>query len=181
MKISADTVEKAKNGDKEAFAQIYDSIATDLYKLALFNLGNTYDAEDVVSETFVEAYKSIKTLRDLNSFKPWIMRILYIRCKRKVSEYIKGRSNSDIEEFTDLCDEKIDMEKDVSEKSTIMSALDMVSFEEKEIVLLYVIHGYTTKEISKILNMPHGTVSSKLHRTYAKLRKILTEMEDFNE
>ena len=181
MKISADTVEKAKNGNKEAFGQIYDSISTDLYKLALFNLGNTYDAEDVVSETFVEAYKSIKSLRDLNSFKPWIMRILYIRCKRKVGEYIKDRANSDIEEFTDLCDENFNMEKEVSEKSAVMSALDKVSFEERQIVLLYVIQGYTTKEISKILNMPHGTISSKLHRTYAKLRKILTEREDLNE
>lgn len=175
MKISTKTVESARNGDKESFAALYDSVKDDLYKLALYNLGNSHDAEDAVSETFVEAYKGIAGLRDPASFKAWIMRILYIRCKRKVADYIKDRNQLDIEEMVDLTDEKDDMEGSVSEKFTVSSALNLLNSDEKNIVILSVLHGYTTKEISKIMNIPHGTVSSKLYRTYGKLRKILTE------
>ena len=82
MKIETEPVRSARLGDKESFAQVYDQVAMDLYKVALYTLGNAHDAEDVVSETFIEAYKGIKNLRDDSSFKPWIMRILSIRCHR---------------------------------------------------------------------------------------------------
>ena len=177
MKISEKIVEAAKNGDKESFAILYDSVKDDLYKLALYNLGNPHDAEDAVSETFVEAYKGISGIRDSSSFKAWIMRILYIRCKRKISDYIKDRHCLDIDELVDLTDEKDDMESSISQKIAVISALNQLGNDEKNIVILSVVHGYTTKEISKIMNIPHGTVSSKLYRTYGKLRKILTEKE----
>ena len=54
---------------------LYDQVAKDLYRVALYTLGNPQDAEDVVSETFLEAYKGLRNLRDDSKFKAWIMRI----------------------------------------------------------------------------------------------------------
>lgn len=78
---------------------MYDMIAPELYRVALYTLGNAQDAEDAVSETFVEAYKGIRNLRDESSFKRWMMTILSIRCKRRIGGYIKERKNVDIDEM----------------------------------------------------------------------------------
>ena len=104
MVVDVAAVEKARRGDKDSFAEVYRQIADDLYRVALYSLGNSHDAQDVVSETFIEAYKGIANLRDENSFKPWIMRILSIRCKRKIGQYISGRNELDIDDFLDLSD-----------------------------------------------------------------------------
>ncbi|MEG1620831.1 MAG: sigma-70 family RNA polymerase sigma factor, partial [Oscillospiraceae bacterium] len=138
-----------------------------------YNLGNPHDAEDIVSETFIEAYKGIKGLRDENSFKPWIMKILYTRCKRKITQYIKDRPNSDIDDELDLVDENFSVEDEITEQTTLKSAIDKLAIDERNILLLSSLHGYTTKEISNMMDLPHGTVSSKLHRTYAKMRNML--------
>ena len=83
---------------------------------------------------------------------------------------MKFRGNCDIDDFIDLADEK---NEDAGERAELLSALSELSSEERMIVILSSLHGYTTLEISKILGKPHGTISSKLCRTYAKLRTKL--------
>ena len=173
MKIETELVRSARLGDKESFAQVYDQVAMDLYKVALYTLGNAHDAEDVVSETFIEAYKGIKNLRDDSSFKPWIMRILSIRCKRRIGGNVKEKGNIDIEECINAPAEEGDLAGSASERVTVLQALDSLSEQERLIISLAVMQGYTTREVSEMLNIPHGTVSSKLHRSLIKLRKIL--------
>ena len=55
MDINLEYVSRAKQGDAQSFAMLYDQVAKDLYRVALYTLGNPQDAEDVVSETFLEA------------------------------------------------------------------------------------------------------------------------------
>lgn len=173
MTIHAEKIEAAKRGNKESFAQVYEAIAPDLYKVALYTLGNTHDAEDVVSETFIEAFKGITKLRNANSFKPWMMRILSVRCKRKIAEYVKGKNVFDIDSFITSLPDEANLSADVSEQITLMEALGRLSHQERMIVTLSVLQGYTTKDIATIMGSPQGTISSKMHRTLAKLRKML--------
>lgn len=122
MVVDVAAVEKARRGDKDSFAEVYRQIADDLYRVALYSLGNSHDAQDVVSETFIEAYKGIANLRDENSFKPWIMRILSIRCKRKIGQYISGRNELDIDDFLDLSEEGEGVETRSTQKMALLSA-----------------------------------------------------------
>ena len=171
--IDISKVEAARQGDKDCFAQVYESIAPDLYKVALYTLGNAHDAEDVVSEVFIEAYKGIAGLRDQDKFKFWMLKILSIRCKRKIAEYVKGKNTFDIENFITTLSGEGEMDGEVAEKVTVIDALKRLSDQERQIVVLSVLQGYTTKEIAGILGSPHGTISSKLHRALAKLRRML--------
>lgn len=171
--IDAEKIEAAKLGDKESFAQVYEAIAPDLYKVALYSLGNTHDAEDVVSETFIEAYKGIGKLRNVGSFKPWMMRILSVRCKRKIAEYVKGKQVFDIDNYITTLSDDVDLSADVSEQITVMDALARLKPQERMILTLSVLQGYRIKDIALIMGSPQGTISSKMHRTLAKLRKIL--------
>lgn len=173
MIIDFKKVEAAQKGDKDMFAQVYDCVAPDLYKYAAYTLGNLYDAEDVVSETFLEAYKGIGKLRDPQKFKPWIMTILSARIKRKISEYVKHKNNVDIEDFSFVLSDDSNLGAELSDSVTVAQALATLSQQERQIINLSVMQGYTTKEIAAIIGSPQGTVSSKLHRALIKLRKLI--------
>lgn len=175
MVVDVNAVRQARLGDKDSFAAVYQQIADDLYRVALYSLGNAHDAQDAVSETFIEAFKGIRNLRDDNSFKPWIMRILSIRCKRKIGQYITGRNEMDIDDFLDLSDGNESVEEQSTQRVALVHALETLTPQEREIVALAVIQGYTVRETAEILGAPQGTVSSKLHRTLKKLRANLEQ------
>ncbi len=168
MVLNQQDVTKARCGDRAAFGALYDAVAPDLYRVALYSLRNPQDAEDAVSETFMEAWKGIGSLRDDGSFKPWIMRILSIRCKRRIGGYVREKGNIDIEDYVEE-----GVPDQSSARAEVLDALDKLSGEERQIVLLNTLEGYTMREIAEILQMPQGTVSSKLHRTLKKLRTLL--------
>lgn len=170
MKPVMEDISQAKAGDREAFGRLYQSVALDMYKMALYTLGNREDAEDAVSETFVEAYKGMHNLREEESFKPWIMRILSIRCKRRIGGYIKEKGNIDLDDYIEQGEQG---DGGHSKRAEVLEAMNRLEPEERELVVLSVLHGYTMREIADIKELPQGTVSSKLHRTLKKLRKML--------
>ena len=90
-------IKRAKRGDAEAFGELYKDIYKQLYKFAYYMLKNAEDAEDVVSETVMDAFSSIKKLKMEESFSSWIFQILSNKCKRKMKEYYQKR-NEDTED-----------------------------------------------------------------------------------
>ena len=175
LDINPELVARAKLGDKQSFAQLYDLVAKDLYKVALYTLGSQPEAEDAVSETFLEAYKGLKNLRDDTKFKAWIMRILSIRCKRKITGLVAAKQQISLEDFVETADDVSPETADCSDRVTLRQALDGLAPDERAVVILSAVQGYTTREIGEIMGMPHGTVSSKLYRTLIKLRKKLEQ------
>ena len=173
MTIDIQMVAQARAGDTESFSLLYEEIKDELYKYALYTLGNTHDAEDAVADTFVEAYKGIANLRDEAAFKAWIFRILSVRMKRKISDIIKRKNTVNIEDFIGDFAADTDIERETSDKVVALGALGRLSNDERMIVVLSAVQGYTTKEISEMLSVPHGTVSSKLHRSLIKMRKMI--------
>ncbi|MBQ6877683.1 MAG: sigma-70 family RNA polymerase sigma factor [Oscillospiraceae bacterium] len=174
MKVEYDLVVKASKGDKDAFSDLYYSCYRDLYKFALYTIGDSELAADAVSDAFVDIWKGIGKLRDAESFASWAFRILSVRCKKEISDMIKRKS---IYNFDDLietpCAGSENIEEDISESASLSSALSKLDGEERMIVVLSVLHGYSNREIAAMIGKPQGTVSSKLHRTYAKLREML--------
>ncbi len=173
MDITLSLVHKAKNGDKEAYGALYSEIYKDLYRFAYYTLGNREDAEDAVSEAFLEGFRGLKNLRDDKLFKAWMMRIISIRCKRKIKHYVSTRQNIDPEDISDHVI-SFDLNTDNDERLSLLSALSTIDHSERTILILAVVEGYKTREIAEILGCPQGTVSSKLYRTLKKLR---TELE----
>ena len=74
-------VKRAKRGDTAAFAELYGTIYKRLYQFALYTLGNTQDAEDVVSAAVMEAFENIGKLRKEDAFSAWMYRIVANMCK----------------------------------------------------------------------------------------------------
>ena len=174
MKYEMTDVINARLHKDSGFEKLYISIYEDLYKMAFYIMGNKECAEDVVSETIIDAYNSISGLRDENKFEQWIIRILTVKCKRKFKEKynkitVYNPQVSDLSEM-EMNDEK--SEKGF-EHTAVRLALDKLSRDEKIIVTLSVVEGYQSKEIGKILSMNASTVRSKLNRSLKKMKIYL--------
>lgn len=158
-------VKRAKEMDAEAFAKLYQEIYKDLYRFAYYTLRNTHDAEDVVSETVVDAYYGIAKLKDEKAFRGWIFKILSVKCKRKLKEYVNKTVSLDSQ--TDIPDKEKEHYEDLN------SAFLSLSDRERMILSMSVFAGYKSAEIGKKLHMNHNTVRSVQSRALDKLRAIL--------
>lgn len=172
MKTNQQLVLRAKNQDPEAFAELYKDVYKDLYRFAYYTLKNQHDAEDVVSEAVMDAYRNINQLKNPDSFKSWIYQIVSYKCKKKIREYQKQ-----CEEITEQIPDKV---YDPSEHTSVRNALDSLSEEERLIVTMSVFGGYKGKEISTILHKKHSTIRSKYRRALEKLKDSLGYEMDKN-
>ena len=75
MNFNRKDVLAATKGNMQAFEQIYIDINNDLYKMALYILGNSELAKDIVSETIIDALKGIKKLKSADAFESWILKV----------------------------------------------------------------------------------------------------------
>ena len=155
---------QAKHGSREAFSSLYALIHHDLYRFAFYALGNREDAEDAVSDAVANAYASIQHLKDPQAFKAWMFTILSRGCKSRVRQILTERKTTRIDDLYDLGTEP-DLLSAIYMREQILS----LNQEESAIILLCVIGGYTSIEISKMLNKPAGTIRSKCSRALDKL------------
>ena len=163
MVINPEIVKQAKASDAAAFAELYETVYKDLYRFAYYTLKHPQDAEDVVSETVIDAYRGIHRLRSEEAFQGWIFKILSNKCKRKLKEYV-GK--------TLTLDETLPLpEADYATGYDMHTAFSQLADDERLIVSMAVFGGYTSKEIGKILHMNDNTVRSRQSRALAKLKK----------
>lgn len=158
---------KAKKGDTAAFAQLYSAIYKDLYKYAYFTLKTKQDAEDAVSDTVTDCFATIKKLRDENSFKSWMFKVLSVKCKRRLTQYYN--MPSDIDALADNEASSCDYDTDIDLKNAFMS----LNEDDRMIISLTVFGNYDSAEVAKILDMNRNTVRSRYSRALAKLREAL--------
>lgn len=160
-------VKRAKQGDTEAFATLYEEIYENMYRFALYTLRHTADAEDVVSETVMDAFASIGKLRSEEAFKSWIFQILSNKCKDKLREYSKK---------TYELDETITETQAVTgpeDSAIVRRSFFELPHEERIIIGMHLFCGYKSREIAEILHMNENTVRSKESRGLKKLARNL--------
>ena len=167
-KIIDNLVSSAKNGNAEAFGELYEIYSKDMFRFAYYYLGSYATAEDCVSECVCLAFQKIGSLRKSSSFKSWLFKILHNCCNNAMREKILSTGNVEYTSLTNLASEE-----DMGEKLSLKEALAALSGEEREIVILHYCHGYTSKEIGEILEMNDATVRSKIMRSGEKMRKFL--------
>lgn len=161
MKNNLQLIQKAKQGDAYAFSQLYEQIYTDLYHFALYTLKNPSDAEDVVSETIIDAFLQISKLRKAESFKSWIFKILSNKCKQRFKE--PDLPIEEIWDFPEPSHQNIDM------NILIREEFFSLSDEERLIISMHLFAGYKSREIAKILHMNESTIRSKESRALKKM------------
>ena len=163
-------ISEAIAGSKEAFCALYGQYKDRLYRYALYRLGDPTEAEDAVSDCVLAAWKSIGSLRSEKAFGTWIFRILSNCCASRIREMIGTRGNLEriYQEGADRVSAPSSLSVELGE------ALAQLREEERDIVLLSVIGGLNSSEISSLTGLAAGSVRSKLSRSLAKRREFLS-------
>lgn len=160
-------VEKAKNGDEKAFIELIISINDYLYKIARTRLYCQDDIEDVIQDTILSAYCSIKKLKHPEFFKTWIIKILINNCNKVYND----KSKNDIH-YEDYLLESYSKEQNEFESNIdFYILLKNLNYNERIVIVLYYGLGYKINEISKILETNENTIKSRLARGKEKIKE----------
>jgi len=160
----------------DTFTKLYSEVAKDLYRLALYFLKNKEDAEDIVGEAVLDAYRQIESLREESLFKNWIVKILTNKCRMKLKEYALLKEKPS-ENIVELSDERTKREgqRDEFNRIELKELLMELENEERIIICLSVFEGYKGDEIAELLGLKPATVRSKKQRALAKLAGLIKE------
>ncbi|WP_243175646.1 RNA polymerase sigma factor [Clostridium gasigenes] len=160
-------VKLAKSKDKEAFTNLIHENLTSMYRVARGILSTGQDVEDAMQNTTLIALNKITTLRDEKLFKTWLIRILINECN-KIYKYNKRSMNEIIEETYTI---------DTTNNIDLYNAISRLSDELRVSTILFYFDDLTYKEISNVLDVPEGTVKSRVFRAKKVLYELLNSEE----
>ena len=155
----------------EDFVSRYEKIYPKMYRTAYYYLQNRQEAEDAVADAVLTAYEKQEQLKDTEKFEQWMMRILVNRCKKRMKTWFKKEEPMD--SFLDSAHKGALQDMDLAEVSAVKQVFWELKEEERFIVALSVLGGYTSEEIAYILHKNHSTVRSKYRRALQKMREKL--------
>lgn len=151
----------------ERFAYLAEQYMDTVFRVAFSYLKNGADADDVTQDVLIQLYKTDKEFVSDSHLKNWLIRVTVNACKKTFRS--PWRRTQSLEDYAEtLCFET----RETSELFFQVMALDR---KYRTVVLLYYYEGYAIREIAQMLRVPENTVSTRLARARAKLRKILTE------
>lgn len=147
----------------------------DLYRIAMWLCRNQTDAEDLVQETMFQAMRSFHLYEAGTNCKAWMSRILYIQNSKRIRNILKLRLVEDVDNNILL---NAPFEPEVSEKITdeeVLAAIWRLAEHYRTVLVFADVEDLTYKEIAVILELPIGTVMSRLFRARKILRLDLAE------
>jgi len=184
-------VEACRRGQTEAFGTLVGRYQERLHATILRLIGSAEDAEDVLQDAFVRAFERLDQFHGDSSFYTWIYRIAVnlalsgyrrrrVRASLKRSRMWSAPVSSEPADESHESDPTLSLERAERERM-IEDALDRLGPEHRAVVILKDFDGHRYEEISAILDIPVGTVRSRLHRARCELRELLRKLVDAEE
>lgn len=172
-----DLVEEARLGNNEAFEQLIKENKLKMYKVAKSILKNEDDICDAIQNALISAYSNLNKLQNNKYFSTWLIRILINKSYDIINKNQKSYSTTtDIDEYNS--DENLKSFDSYNSESLIENVLCELEDDLKTITVLYYYNDYSVGDISIILNIPEGTVKSRLSRARKKIYEIIKSEED---
>ena len=180
----SDNLEKLKSGDEQAFEAFIRENQTKLYRIALSMVRNPQDAEDIAQEASVKVYLSISSFNGQSALTTWVYRIVYnlsidfLKKHGKRSKVTKTLDDPEDPELLDLSDDSFLPEEAFEKKQMkqdLYDALRMLPDEQRELIELKDIHGFSYEEIVEMTSLKEGTLKSRLNRGRLALKKYLSQ------
>ncbi|MCM8764716.1 MAG: sigma-70 family RNA polymerase sigma factor [Candidatus Omnitrophica bacterium] len=178
-------IERAKNRDNAAFEELVKRNQAKIYNLGLKLLGNKEDAADLLQETFINAYYALPKFEGKSAFSTWLYRIAtnnaFMKMRKKKIPLVRfetERGDSSGYEFSpgmpDWSNDPGVHMKNQELKILIEKSVNALPGKYKTIFVLHDIEGFSTEEISKMLNLSVPAVKSRVHRSRVFLRDKLS-------
>ena len=161
--------------DKAAFAQLVDRYRDAVCGVTYHYFGNFEDMQDAAQEAFIQAYTNLRQLRDLDKFGPWLRQIAANICLstlRSRRETAVDPAQVDVRPESGADDEA----RRSAVRMVVREALQNLSEDVRLTVTLSYINGYSHAEVAQFLDVPVGTVRSRLYSAKKQLRKEMIDM-----
>ena len=171
----ADLIRQAGRGNVEAFNLLISRWEKRVFNYLLRLVNNREDALDLTQDVFLKAYQNLRKLEDAARFAPWLFRIAH---NQACSMFRKRKPEADVDEVRpESAEEGITVAGSavfpVELSLAVASALDRLSPEQREAVVLKVYQGFKFEEMAEILSCPVSTVKSRLYTALDLLKAEL--------
>jgi RNA polymerase sigma-70 factor (ECF subfamily) len=182
-----DTIDKAKNGDLAAFNRLVMAYQGTAYNVAYRVIGNGEAAADACQDAFIKAYKAIRQYQG-GSFKGWLLRIVTNTCYDHI-RYKSRRPAASLDDLTENPNDhslKLVSDAEPPEEHVLRDELnDIIQVginqlpeDQRMILVLSDVQGFSYQEIAEIIDQPLGTVKSRLSRGRRRLRDFLLTQQE---
>lgn len=156
-------------GNTKALEKLYRGVSPSVYAFALSLLKNSHDAEDVLHDSFLLIWRNAPAYRSEGKPMAWILTITRNQCFKKLRQQKRYISMSDWETEVFLPDETLSAE----EKLLLQHCMNLLTEEERQIVILHAVAGLKHRQIAQFLEIPLSTALSKYHRAIKKMKNNL--------
>lgn len=179
-------VKRCKNGDREAFNELFAEYETKVINIAFGMLSNRDDAHDAAQEVFIRVYRNISGFKENSSLSTWIYRITSNVCNDILRKRMKhsntvsiNASNDEDEEYEinirDTAPTPDEYAEHNETQRIVREAISNLSAEYREVITLCDVEDMSYDDTALVLKCPVGTVKSRLNRARKALRKKLSE------
>jgi RNA polymerase sigma-70 factor (ECF subfamily) len=189
-KIQKEVIEGCKAGDQKAFTEIVLHYQKKVFNIAYRMLGNMEEAKDLAQEVFISVFESIKGLREEAKFDAWLTQVTLNHCRNRW-QYLRRRRYFNSDSLDDPLEtengaiprpiyDRTENPETLYEKKLVQQVIQRgllkLRGDQRELIVLRDLQGFSYKEIGKMLGLPEGTVKSKLHRARVDLKEILERL-----
>lgn len=170
-----EVLKRLAKGDKTALEELYHETKAAIYGFSLTITKNPADSEDVLQETYLKIWTNADRYTAKGTPMSWILMIAKNLSLMKLRE---KKRHQDLEpEEWDMEFHIPDSAGNTEDRHLLEAALNLLTLEEREIILLHAVSGLKHREIAELLDMALATVLSKYHRALKKLRKYIEGVE----
>ncbi len=169
----SDLIKGSIEGDSKMQEALYNKYASKMYAVCLRYAGNNDDAQDLLQEGFIKVFRNLEKYRHEGSFEGWLRRIFVNTSIEQYRRKVHLNSISEQEE-RGIEDASVSVLDQLAERD-IVQLVQELSPGYRAVFNLYVIEGYSHKEIGELLSISEGTSKSQLARAKAILQKKVAE------
>ena len=172
-------VQRSRAGDREAFEELVRLTARLVFARAYLECGDVHAAEDLVQETYLRAWRSVRQVKDANSFRPWLMSILHAVVVDSARHNARKKRSGNTAELTDVPDMRTpaDALTTDEERQAALSALRGLPEEYRQVLTLRYLAGADYETIGRELAISNGSLRGLLHRGMELLRSRMNKSE----
>ena len=175
--MQRELVQRAIGGDQDAFSSLVDASVDRLYAVATMILRDSDRAQDAVQDALVSAWRDVRALRDPDAWGPWLHRLTVWACYRAA----KKERRRNLVELQVVPDPEpahsFDVGAALADRDLVERSMNDLTLDHRAVIVLRFYLDLSVDEVARILDIPPGTVKSRIHRGLAVLRAHMAEAD----